>query len=201
MANIPVSADAKLARIVGELVAEFYAVVDRRWSTFCVVDSLIVTGVLAQLGIDSQVIPCQIVCSAAGSSYMIGFSGLQKPDQWDGHVAVRCHDVLIDCATGVLAQSCGVAVPNAVATDCLKIPSSLIARLVTDGGVRLGWLVPPAGAKLTPPAPPQEVVDQQAMRLTARVRQRLGLPDTNVPRSGIIDLPQTLTAVPRWVLA
>jgi hypothetical protein len=164
---------ARNSDVVTAVVSRFFDVVPRSFETHCVFSSHIIAAALERLGTPSQIVPCQVVCGSGDRTLMIGFvDAAPSPGKWDGHVAVRSGDILIDCATSLFRSSFGLEVPSAIATDCLTMPSNLIAKLTT-GKLRFGWLVPPQGAKVALPLPPQVQIDHFATLLAERFHKQL----------------------------
>ncbi|MGE5503055.1 MAG: hypothetical protein ACM31L_01405 [Actinomycetota bacterium] len=158
------------------LVGNLYEVLDRRWQTYCVFVSSVVTATLTRLGMDAEMVPCQLIFLAEQRMDMVGFTGHCGPGQWDGHVAVRIGRHLIDGALASLYRFGEVDVPPGLAVPCLPVASNILARHALGDGGRLLWLAPPAGAATEPPAEPADLVADMAERLAERVRACCGKP-------------------------
>jgi len=164
---------AERATIVAALVPEVFNVIPQDFATHCVFSAHVVATALTHLDVSVRIIPCQIMCGTGDRSYIVGFVGAPpEVGKWDGHVVVRTGNQLIDCATRLFRKSFGLDLPSVVATECLMMPSNLIAR-ATIGQARIGWLVPPPDCDTTPPPPPQDMVELYSIQLAKRVRAKL----------------------------
>jgi hypothetical protein len=159
---------------VSILTARFYEIVDRQYASNCVLDSHIVHKTLKRLGLRSRLQPCQLAFDSGQRSFMIGFTGLVRPGQWDGHVAVKIDDLLIDCGTGSLAKYFGANVPRAITTRCLQVKSHRIAWLPLNDTERLIWLDPPDSVDSKPPEPPLDLVRKYSEKLSEIVKRERG---------------------------
>ena len=169
--SLPAGEPAFVQSIVTAMVSSYYSIVDDAYKTFCVINSEIISNTLSSFQIPNSIEPCQLFCTSKGTSFIVGFVGLSKPGQWDGHLVVVTQNFLIDCSTGSLREHCGVAAPFAVATSRVNVPSSLLARLHVEPNLRLGWLAPPRNANCTPPLAPHDLVDTYVRKLTTHVRE------------------------------
>jgi hypothetical protein len=158
--------------LLQSIVDNLYSVIDRRWETYCILVSNVVAAALHRLGVEAEVIPCQLVHIGGPRYDVIGFSGRCLPDQWDGHVVVRVGQFVIDGAVAGLRHHAGRNVPAAVLARCLPIPSSILARHDLGGDRQLLWLAPPDGADTAPPLQPEDLICTLSERLVARLAAR-----------------------------
>lgn len=154
------------------LAAEYFNAVDREHATCCVFNSTIVARSLKLFGLDVKILPAQMIYRSLDKELVVGFTGDIRPGQWDGHLAVRVGDVLIDCSTSIYHKYFGLKVPSIVLADCIRTPSKLLAAVEIDDASSILWLEPPAPMPPLPPQP-ESVVNSYAKTLVERVCERM----------------------------
>jgi len=152
--------------------AEYFNVVEREHATRCVFNSAILARSLKLFGHDVEILPTQMIYRSSDNELVVGFTGQIQPGQWDGHLAVRAADAIIDCSTSIYHKYFGLRAPSIALADCVRSRSKLIAAVEIDDGSSILWLEPPASV---PPLPPQplSVVNSYAGALAERVCKRL----------------------------
>lgn len=164
--------------IVEEVTRRYYEVLPAELRTYCSAGSRVTQHALALLGVDSTLLPCQLMYSGPQLTYLIGFTRREprQPGKWDGHVVCAGDDWLVDGAVYHLTAEFGITVPRIVCQKRFTVPSQAIARCDLSPTERLWWHHPPAGFDPTPPEEPADIVHTLGRRLAEEVAQRLNAP-------------------------
>lgn len=158
------------ARILIEQVnACFFQVVPENYQTFCVLVSKISQFVLKASGLSAQLTACQLWYTSAEINYAVGFTGVERPAKWDGHVICTCHGYFIDASTAQLRNK-DTAVPRVVSGPMMPAFASVMARYAIDRERSVWWHRPPTkGARASMPAEPPELIALYGNRLLNRI--------------------------------
>ncbi|MFO1251023.1 hypothetical protein [Inhella sp.] len=161
-------------RVLGLLARHLFDDVPAHLKTYCAVSSAICQAVLRHFGIAAELQPCQIWHVSGKRNHVIGFLGRPpKPHCWDGHVVCRAGHHLLDAATQHFEVQFGLQVPWVTVVPMIELPTQMLARSELASGAQLWWLRPPPGFDPTPPHEPDELVQEHAERLIARLRREL----------------------------
>lgn len=164
-------------QVLSLLAHRFFDEVPASLKTYCAVSSAICQTVLRRFDIAAELQPCQIWHVDGTRSHVIGFLGRpQKPHCWDGHVVCRAGDHLLDAATQHFQVQFGLVVPWVTVVPMFELPTQALARSELAGGAQLWWLRAPPGMDATPPHEPDELVQDHAERLIARLQRELASP-------------------------
>lgn len=152
-----------------KLARQFYKVVPEGYKTFCAFTYHITQLVLRHFGVPCHRVPCQVWYTQPQKIHVIGFLGQNHPDKWDGHMVCCTDSLLIDTAVHHFERDFAVQVPWVILTRLFEFPSTAIAHLSMGATEGIWWHHPPAGADITPPEEPQEMVDLYARQLIERL--------------------------------
>jgi hypothetical protein len=156
--------------IVDKLRLAYYEVVPAEFRTFCSLTSRISQAVLTQLGISTELMPCQLWYTNQTQNYVVGFLNNPSPTQeWNGHVVCRAGNVIIDAATQNLEVKLGVTVPWVVVARRFMVTTQLISRARLDDQAMLEWFYPPAGVVTEPPEEPSALIEQYSNLLLQKI--------------------------------
>ena len=160
--------------IVEQVTRSFYDVLPERLRTYCSAGARITQQALRRLGVESDLLPCQLMYAGPNVTYLVGFTRTSRdPGKWDGHVVCAGREWLVDAALYHLTADFGVQVPRIACQRRLWVPSQAIARCDLSETERIWWHHPPPGMDPTPPEEPVEVIRSLGDRLAAAARQRL----------------------------
>lgn len=151
----------------------FYEVVPTTYQTYCVMTARICQQTLQNLGVEAELVPCQLWWAGSDRNYVLGFCREDTAPRWYGHVVVTTGRWLIDTAVRHLQEDLDVATPMVIVTDTFAFPSTVIGRFDVREGERLWWHHPPQGMDLTIPEEPGDTIHRLADALTIRIRANI----------------------------
>jgi len=155
---------------VDALRLAFYEVVPKELRTFCALTSRISSTVLTKLGIQNELLPCQLWYTSQTQNFVVGFlNKTEETPEWNGHVVCRVGNVIIDTATQNLEVKLKVPVPWVVVAGRFLVTTQLIARARLENEAMLEWFYPPPNALVQPPDEPQEIIDRYSALLFDRI--------------------------------
>ncbi len=178
-----IPSDGTVADIARLMCSNFYQVVDGEYHTYCALTSAVTQAALTHFGIESAILPCQLIHLADEGAHFIGFCGLTLTNQWDGHVVVCTRHLLLDWAVGSLSRYHSLRVPRTALVGRLAIRSNVIGRASLGNGRRLLWVNPPDGVDVSVPPSPAPLVRSLSERLIEKLYE-LGAGDGGSKTAG-----------------
>jgi hypothetical protein len=171
------SATEPQKRVIELGFQKFYEVVPRSFRLHCHFNSQILARTFKALGLDAEVLPCQVMCSAAESVTVLGFAA--SPDSvtggWTGHAVCRVYDWLIDAATFHFNQLRGIPTPEIAYSNIFPVASPVLGRFQVSDSIKLWWMKLPPDFEVTYPAENEELIATYSSQLTALLRHQLAL--------------------------
>ena len=180
---------------VQTLAHQFYTVVPLEYRTFCAFTARIAVAALRQLGLDAELLACQMWCVTPQDNYVVGFLDRAVPEKgrWNGHVVCAVGNFFVDAAVRNFERDFQLQVPTVVYGQMFGDTTTVVARVNIADGAQLWWHHPHQGADTrVPQAPAQQLADWSA-RLAAKVRAVLQAPVAVAARPAS---PQALVTPP-----
>ncbi len=160
------------AFMVQVLAQQFYTVVPRDYRTYCAFTARIACAALRGLGMDAELLPCQMWCVTPQDNYVVGFLDRIQPEKgrWNGHVVCTAGNYFLDAAVCNFERDFQLQVPTVVYGKVFDHSTTVIARVNLAASSQLWWHHPARGANIAVPDAPAKLVADFAQRLVARVR-------------------------------
>lgn len=158
--------------MVQTLAHQFYVVVPREYRTYCAFTARIAMAALRGLGVDADLLACQMWCVTPKDNYVVGFLDRVSPEKgrWNGHVVCVAGDFFIDAAVCNFERDFQLRVPTVVYGQRFRDSTTVVARVNIAASSQLWWHSPPPGVNTTVPDAPEKSVADFAAKLMVQVR-------------------------------
>ena len=150
----------------------FYDVVPEKYKTYCVLVSSIAKFAIQANGLNAKLTACQVWYTNAETNYAIGFTGVDKPGKWDGHVICSSNGYFIDPSTSQLKIK-DSEVPEIVFGPLMPKFSTVLARYSIDRERSVWWhKVSKLRSMEAIPTEPHELVSSYGKLLAERIQAK-----------------------------
>ncbi len=163
--------------IVQTLAQQFYTVVPRDYRTYCSFTARIACAALRGLGLQADLLACQMWCVTPQENYVVGFLDRAPPEagRWNGHVICVAGNYFIDAAVCNFERDFQLQVPTIVHGKMFGESTTVIARVNFSRAdmatpLQLWWHHASRSVNARVPDEPAKMVADFAARLVARVR-------------------------------
>jgi hypothetical protein len=150
----------------------FYDIVPEKYKTYCVLVSSIAKFAIQANGLNAKLTACQVWYTNAETNYAIGFTGVDKPGKWDGHVICSSNGYFIDASTSQLKIK-DSEVPEIVFGPLMPKFSTVLARYSIDRERSVWWhQVSKLRSIEAIPTEPHELVSSYGKLLAERIQAK-----------------------------
>jgi hypothetical protein len=151
----------------------FYDIVPEKYKTYCVLVSSIAKFAIQANGLNAKLTACQVWYTNAETNYAIGFTGVDKPGKWDGHVICSSNGYFIDASTSQLKIK-DSEVPEIVFGPLMPKFSTVLARYSIDRERSVWWhQVSKLRSIEAIPTEPHELVSSYGKLLAERIQAEM----------------------------
>jgi len=160
-------------KLLKQMSDVFYDVVPETYKTYCVLVASIAKFALRANGLDAKLTVCQLWYTNAEINYAIGFTGVDKPGKWDGHVICTSRGYFIDASTSQLKAKDG-QVPEVVFGPLMPNFSTVLARYSIDRERSVWWHpVSKLRSMEAIPKEPTELISSYGKVLADRIKSEI----------------------------
>lgn len=165
-------AESKILTLLGKV---YFDVVPLEFRTYCALTAAVSRAALARLGLEAELLPCQMWYVLPGKNFVVGFTGARDGEpKWDGHVICAAGDWFVDAAVHHFRADFRLDVPPVIVGRRFLVPAQAIARVDLSATTMLWWHRPPPEVDSAIPVEPRELIEMYSSMLAERIGADLG---------------------------
>lgn len=171
----PVASDSQ-RRIIEFCIQNYFSVIPKTYRLHCHFNSRILKNAFCALGLDAEVLPCQVVCSAPDSVTILGFAATPESTTsgWTGHAICRVNDWLVDAACSHFNEFKGIPTPEIAYSNIFTLPSPILGRFKVSNEIKIWWMKLPPDFEVTYPEENEDLIILFSRKLEESIRRALG---------------------------